>query len=122
VHALAHSAGGFLDLPHGECNALLLEHVVRFNMAAVPERYRQVAEAMGIDTRGMAEKTVTDRVTASLAALRRRVGISDGLAARGVRVADLPELAGHAVKDACVVTNPRHVDRNDVQAIYGEAL
>lgn len=31
VHALAHSLGGFLDMPHGECNALLLEHVVRFN-------------------------------------------------------------------------------------------
>ena len=122
VHAMAHSAGGFLDLPHGECNALLLEHVVRFNMTAAPERYRQVAEAMGIDTRGMDAKTVTVRVTEALANLRRRVGIADGLAARGVRVADLPELARHAVKDACVFTNPRNVNTSDAQAIYGEAL
>ena len=122
VHAMAHSAGGFLDLPHGECNALLLEHVVRFNMTAAPERYRQVAEAMGIDTRGMDAKTVTVRVTEALANLRRRVGIADGLAARGVRVADLPELAMHAVKDACVFTNPRNVNTSDAQAIYGEAL
>ena len=122
VHAMAHSAGGFLDLPHGECNALLLEHVVRFNMTAAPERYRQVAEAMGIDTRGMDAKTVTVRVTEALANLRRRVGIADGLAARGVRVADLPELAVHAVKDACVFTNPRNVNTSDAQAIYGEAL
>lgn len=122
VHALAHSAGGFLDLPHGECNALLLEHVVRFNISAAPERYRLVAEAMGIDTRGMDAKTVTVRVTEALANLRRRVGIADGLAARGVRVADLPELAVHAVKDACVFTNPRNVNRSDAQAIYGEAL
>ena len=122
VHAMAHSAGGFLDLPHGECNALLLEHVVRFNMTAAPERYRQVAEAMGIDTRGMEAKTVTARVTEALANLRRRVGIADGLAARGVRVADLPELARHAVKDACVFTNPRNVNTSDAQAIYGEAL
>ena len=119
---MAHSAGGFLDLPHGECNALLLEHVVRFNMTAAPERYRQVAEAMGIDTRGMDAKTVTVRVTEALANLRRRVGIADGLAARGVRVADLPELARHAVKDACVFTNPRNVNTSDAQAIYGEAL
>ncbi len=122
VHAMAHSAGGFLDLPHGECNALLLEHVVRFNMTAAPQRYRQVAEAMGIDTRGMDAKTVTVRVTEALANLRRRVGIADGLAARGVRVADLPELARHAVKDACVFTNPRNVNTSDAQAIYGEAL
>ena len=81
-----------------------------------------MAEAMGIDTRGMDAKTVTVRVTEALANLRRRVGIADGLAARGVRVADLPELARHAVKDACVFTNPRNVNTSDAQAIYGEAL
>ena len=122
VHALAHSMGGFLDLPHGECNALLLEHVVRFNMTAAPARYRQIGEAMGIDTRGMSEAVVSAKITEFLASLRRRIGIVDGLAARGVRTADISELAFHAVKDACVVTNPRRVEHGDVKAIYGEAL
>lgn len=122
VHALAHSAGGFLDLPHGECNALLLEHVVRFNMAAASERYHQVAEAMGIDPRGMDTKSLSGAVTGELAALRRRIGIADGLGQRGVCAADLSELAEHAVKDACVVTNPRRVEKGDAQVIYGEAL
>ncbi|MBN2111384.1 MAG: iron-containing alcohol dehydrogenase [Methanosarcinaceae archaeon] len=31
VHSMAHSLGGYLDSPHGECNAQLLEHVVAFN-------------------------------------------------------------------------------------------
>ncbi|SDI63943.1 alcohol dehydrogenase-like regulatory protein ErcA [Propionivibrio dicarboxylicus] len=122
VHALAHSAGGFLDLPHGECNALLLEHVVRFNLPAAPERYRQIAEAMGVDTRGMEAKTIAARITQSITDLRRRVGISNGLGARGVRSADLSELARHAIRDACVVTNPRRVSRADVEVIYGDAL
>jgi len=34
VHAMAHSLGGALGLPHGECNAILLEHVVRYNFSA----------------------------------------------------------------------------------------
>ncbi|WP_319240881.1 alcohol dehydrogenase-like regulatory protein ErcA [uncultured Propionivibrio sp.] len=122
VHALAHSAGGFLDLPHGECNALLLEHVVRFNLPAAPERYRQIAEAMGVDTRGMEAKTIAGRITQSITDLRQRVGIHDGLGARGVRSADLSELAQHAIRDACVVTNPRRVSRADVEVIYGDAL
>jgi len=122
VHALAHSAGGFLDLPHGECNALLLEHVVRFNLPAAPERYRQIAEAMGVDTRGMEAKTVAERITQSITDLRQRIGIHDGLGARGVRSADLSELAQHAIRDACVVTNPRRVSRADVEVIYGDAL
>ena len=122
VHALAHSLGGFLDLPHGECNALLLEHVVRFNITTAPERYRQIAESMGIDTRGMSERERAKRLTEALSDLRKRVGIVDGLAARGVRVADIPDLAVHAVKDACIVTNPRHVIQSDVQSIYGDAI
>ena len=122
VHALAHSLGGFLDLPHGECNALLLEHVVRFNITGAPERYRQIGEAIGLDLRGMNEHERAKRMTEALAALRNRVGIHDSLATRGVRPADIPALAGHAVKDACIVTNPRYATLADVQVIYEEAI
>jgi PAS domain-containing protein len=58
--------------------------------------------------RGMSERERAKRITEALAALRTRVGIRDSLATRGVRSADIPELAGHAVKDACIVTNPRY--------------
>ena len=53
VHAMAHSLGGWLDLPHGECNALLLEHVVAFNFPKATERYLQIGEALGLDLRGV---------------------------------------------------------------------
>jgi len=121
VHALAHSLGGFLDLPHGECNALLLEHVVRFNFTAAADRYRRIAAEIGIDTRGMAEQECARRIVESLASLRAGVGIAGGLADRGVRAADIPELAVHAVKDACIFTNPRRVALEDAQAIFGDA-
>ncbi len=51
---MSHSlGGGFLDLPpHGLCNALLLEHVVAYNFPFAEDRFRRVAEAMDIDTRG----------------------------------------------------------------------
>ncbi len=49
VHAMAHSLGGYLDLPHGECNALLLEHVVAFNFDAASKRYRLIGKAMGLN-------------------------------------------------------------------------
>ncbi|WP_153108814.1 alcohol dehydrogenase-like regulatory protein ErcA [Propionivibrio limicola] len=122
VHAMAHSLGGFLDLPHGECNALLLEHVVRFNFAAAPERYRQIGEAMGMYARGLTDQECADRISGVLNQLRHRLGITGGLGQRGVRVADIEELAVHAIKDACLVTNPRHAGAADVKAIYGEAI
>lgn len=122
VHALSHPLGGYLDLPHGECNALLLEHVIRFNLEAAPERYRRIAEAIGIDTRGMGTRELIKRITEAIMALRLRVGVLDSLGARGVRTADIPDLAGHAVKDACLVTNPRRARIDDIKAIYSEAL
>ncbi len=122
VHALAHSLGGYLDLPHGECNALLLEHVIRFNISNVPDRYRQIAEMMKIDTRGMSERACGQRITQELAMLRHRVGINDSLQQRGVHTTDIPELAAHASHDACLVTNPRYVRLDDIKAIYGEAM
>lgn len=122
VHALAHPLGGYLDLPHGECNALLLEHVIRFNAGAAPERYQQIAEAMGINPRGLTPREVICRITDAILARRTRLGVLGSLETRGVRVADIPELASHAVKDACLVTNPRRATVDDIKAIYGEAL
>lgn len=122
VHALAHSLGGYLDLPHGECNALLLEHVVRFNMASATDRYARIGGLMGIDMRGMSEQEKAKRIVAELAALRQRVGILDGLGKRGVRPSDISALAAHALQDACLVTNPRRANVGDIKAIYGEAL
>jgi alcohol dehydrogenase class IV len=45
VHAMAHSLGGYLDLPHGECNAMLLQHVAAFNYQSASERYEEVGRA-----------------------------------------------------------------------------
>ena len=47
VHAMAHQLGGFYDLPHGECNAILLPHVSKFNLIAKMERFVKIAELMG---------------------------------------------------------------------------
>lgn len=49
VHAMSHSLGGMLDLPHGECNAILLEHLVKYNFKHSPDRFRKISSAMGLN-------------------------------------------------------------------------
>jgi alcohol dehydrogenase len=122
VHALAHSLGGRLDLPHGECNALLLEHVVAYNFASAEGAYRGVAEAMGIDARGRTTRELQDALVARLQALREAVAVRGALGARGVRRADVVELAASATRDACLVTNPRPASRRDLEVLLEEAL
>ncbi len=122
VHAMAHALGGMQDLPHGECNALLLEHVVDFNFDSTPERYREVAAALGVPVDGRSHRDIRIALRDALNRLRSSVGIRGGLAERGVRKADIPELARNATRDACMVTNPRVPCQRDVEAVYEQAL
>ncbi|PRC56402.1 alcohol dehydrogenase, partial [Mycobacterium sp. ITM-2017-0098] len=48
AHAMSHQVGGLLDLPHGVINGILLPNVIRFNAAADPEPYREIAVCLGV--------------------------------------------------------------------------
>ncbi len=122
VHAMAHSLGGFLDLPHGECNSLLLEHVVNFNHGAVPERFAVIAETLGIDLRGMTQTQVKTALFRHIHELRLSLGISKTLGQAHVRSSEIPDLARKAMNDACILTNPRKAKQRDIELIYEEAL
>jgi alcohol dehydrogenase len=122
VHAMAHSLGGFLDCPHGECNAILLPYVIEFNFDAVPERYREIAKAMGLEISGMAASEVKAAMVAALLQLAAAAGEAHTLGSLGVRRGDLPELAEKAINDACIFTNPRQMTRQDIEAIYEKAF
>lgn len=122
VHAMSHSLGGFLDLPHGLCNAMLLEHVIAYNFDAADARFKRVAEAMAIDTRGMTMPTVKHRLMDRVIGLKHTVGLESKLAQLGVTVSDIPSLSGFAMQDPCILTNPRKSSRRDVEVVYEEAL
>jgi alcohol dehydrogenase class IV len=121
VHAMAHSLGGYKDLPHGECNALLLPHVVDFNFPAAAERYKTIAETMGLDARGMSTAQVQAWLRDTLITLRSALGIREHLGQKGIRASDIPVLSEKAVLDPCLVTNPKSANRRDIQVIYEEA-
>ncbi len=122
VHAMSHSLGGYLDLPHGLCNSLLLEHVVAYNFASAPERFKRIAEAMGIDTRGMLPAEVKTRLMTRIVTLKRAVKLESHLAALGVSSSDIPHLSRFAMQDPCILTNPRESCQRDVEVVYEEAL
>jgi alcohol dehydrogenase class IV len=122
VHAMAHSLGGFMDLPHGECNALLLAHVLDFNFASAPERFHRIAEALGCPLEGMGEAAARQRLVLHVRDLGRDCGIAPGLGRRGVRSADLPGLAAKAIDNPCNATNPRAPSREDLLSLYSEAM
>jgi alcohol dehydrogenase len=122
VHAMAHSLGGFLDLPHGECNSLILEHVMAFNYSAVPERFKVIAQNLGLDTRGYNQRELKAALFKEIRSLRYQLGISKSLGQVHVKQQDISDLSKKALNDACLLTNPRKTNKRDIETIYEEAL
>ncbi|MBI4858391.1 MAG: iron-containing alcohol dehydrogenase [Acetobacterium woodii] len=122
VHSMAHQLGGFYDLPHGVCNAILLPHVVAFNADAVGDRLKDVAEAMGVDVAHKSRAEINELAIEAIKTLSKDVGIPSGLAEIGVKEADFGELADLALADICTGGNPKCPTKDDVIAIYKAAF
>jgi alcohol dehydrogenase class IV len=122
VHAMAHSLGGFSDLPHGECNALLLEYVIDFNFEACPERYEAIGKIMHVHAAGLSQNERKLKLLSSFTSLRESLGVTETLSDLGVSKKDIPELAKKALRDPCLATNPRKPTIEDIERIYEKAL
>ncbi|EOA6547115.1 L-threonine dehydrogenase [Vibrio vulnificus] len=122
VHAMAHQLGGFYDLPHGVCNAILLPHVQRYNAQVCPERLRDVAKAMGVNVEGMSAEQGAEAAIDAIVALAKDVGIPAGIRELGAKSEDIPTLADNALKDACGFTNPKQATHEEISAIFEAAM
>jgi len=122
VHAMAHSLGGLLDCDHGACNAILLPFVIAFNFEAAPNRYVEIGRAMGLETGGVAPAKAHAAIRAQLTRLTRAAGLSSTLGQLGVSRDDIPGLAERAICDPCIFTNPRQPSKQEIEAIYEQAI
>jgi alcohol dehydrogenase len=121
VHAMAHSLGGLLDLPHGECNALLLEHVIRYNFSSAAERYIDILNVLGGDCKGLPHHDCLELLTEIIRSMRLKAGIVRSLRQAGVTAETVHPLALKAMRDACMVTNPRRPTLEEIEHIYEHA-
>jgi alcohol dehydrogenase len=122
VNAMAHQLGGFYDLPHGVCNAVLLPHVQRYNAQVSAKRLKDVATSMGVDTSEMSDQQGAEAAIQAIETLARKVGIPEGLEILDVKVSDIPLLAENALKDVCGLTNPKQASHAEICAIFKAAL
>ncbi|KJS69387.1 MAG: L-threonine dehydrogenase [Serpentinimonas sp.] len=122
VHAMSHQLGGFYDLPHGVCNALLLPHVEAFNVKTSAARLRDVAQAMGENVQGLDAQAGAQVCLTAIRKLSSDIGIPKSLSELGVKKADIPTLAANAMKDACGFTNPRSATQDEIEAIFEGAM
>jgi 1,3-propanediol dehydrogenase len=117
THAIAHQIGGALDLPHGLLNAILMPRVMAFNAETDPDRYVDVARALGIQVEDRAAQSVAEAAVERVEALATGLGVPRGLGELGVDPRDFDRFARYALSDAYIATNPRPVTEDDVRRI-----
>lgn len=122
VHSMAHPLGALYDTPHGVANAIILPTVMEYNAPKTGEKYRYIAQAMGVN--GTDEMTLDDARKAAVAAVKQLsqdVGIPADLK-EIVKAEDIPFLAQSAFDDACRPGNPRDTSVEEITALYKSLL
>lgn len=126
VHAMAHSLGGFYNLPHGVCNAVLLPYVMGFNSkdTAIQPLFGKIAKALEIKGLewGGANREASESIR-EIKKLCKTVGIPEKLSLlKGVNSKDFPALAELALTDTCMTSNSVIPTLEQVIKVYQQAF
>lgn len=119
VHALSYPLGGAYRIPHGVSNAILLPHVMAFNMDAVLDEIEHVAAAMGINTAGRTPEELGKAVVDEIYSMTKYLQIPTSLKDFGVSRKDIDFLTESASQVRRLLDqNPKAMSHGDIRSIY----
>jgi acetaldehyde dehydrogenase/alcohol dehydrogenase len=137
-HSMAHKLGAYHHLPHGIANALLIEHIIRYNADPAPtkmgtfsqypyphakERYCEMARFVGVQ--GKNDDEVLENFIQAIADLKEKIGIKRTIKDYGIKeedfLATLDEMTENAFNDQCTGANPRYPLMSEMKEIYLKA-
>ncbi len=134
-HSMAHKLGAFHHLPHGIANALLINEVMKYNIAEAPvkmgafsqykypeilKRYAEIASFIGIN--GTSDEDKFNKLLAKIDELKAKVGVPKTIKDAGVNeekfLANLDEMVEQAFDDQCTGANPRYPLMSELKEMY----
>ncbi len=123
AHALAMPLGSWdLRVPHGFVLAITLPAVMEFNYLAEPERYVEVARALGEPVDGVLRLDAARQAVDAVRRLARDIGIPESLSRVGVREEHVRPVVEEAMKSGNVPVNPRRTCAEDLSRILRQVL
>ena len=107
--ATCHHVGGLYDVPHGEANAILLPHSMRYNLDVCADRQRLIAEAIGVASSTMTDEEAGLAAADAVDGLCRELELPRTLREVGVPEDGLEYIATATLQDRSLSTNPKPV-------------
>ena len=120
-HGIAHAVGIRYNIPHGVINAILLPHVMQFNLEVAMNKFVDISYAFGVDISGMSMDEAAVAAINAVRQLSQDIGLPQKLSEVGVKREDIPFMAENAMLDFVHATNPRTCSEEDMRQLYKKA-
>lgn len=120
AHSMAHTLGAVYDTPHGVACAMMLPIVMEYNQETTGDKFKYIAEAMGVNTTGMDQPAYRKAAIDAVKQLSADVGIPTKLEA--MKEEDLDFLAQSAAADACAPGNPKEASVEDFKELFRKIM
>jgi alcohol dehydrogenase len=121
IHAMSHPVSAFFNVPHGVANGILFPYIVKYNEEAAFGKYQKIYNYISTEkkcesefSKGMLEQAVRE--------LNTQVGIPAKLSDAGVTDEYFAQMTEDAMKSGNIAINPQKTVREDILALYKEAL
>jgi alcohol dehydrogenase class IV len=123
AHALAMPLGSWdLRVPHGVVLAVTLPAVMEFNHLAEPDRFVDVARALGEDVSRLSRLEGAARAVAAVRSLASNIGIPNGLGVYGLREEHILRVVDEAMRSGNVPVNLRRACAGDLSEILRQVM
>lgn len=118
VHAIAHTLGGFYNVPHGQANAVILPHVLEYYGEAARERLALLAREAGVVVRSLSDEATARAFIRHIRSMNEALDIPQFIT--DIRKDDVPAMVEHAFREANpLYPVPRVFTREQFTELYG---
>lgn len=122
VHAMSRPLGAHFGVSHGKANAILLPVVMEYNQPAAPEKFANMAEALGENTDGLSLRDAGMLAVEAIYSMFQETGLPGRLSDFGITEGDLDKLVEDAAASGSCNFNPRVPNKEDIRALYAAIL
>jgi alcohol dehydrogenase class IV len=124
AHAMGHSLGAVLPVPHGRAVGLFLPYTIEFTVRGhLPTRYADLARFMDLPAADEAEGAAS--LAAAVRALARRIDQPTSLRSAGISRQDfedrLPKLVSNALNDSALIVGLRFPEEEELEKVFRHA-
>lgn len=118
THAMAHQLSTVCGVHHGLANAIMLPHVMAFNLPGSPAKFARIAHALGVDGATLSVRAAGQKGIGFIEELSRAIGIPRTLQEAGVTRESIPAMVDMALADNVIRMNPTPATAADVERLY----